>query len=300
MNSLKLLSCIVLATLLGPASKAIESEPALSAASVGNSFIILQWNLIDNGSTEVFYLGSDGTFKRLSYGVIDGQGLPPTYEPSQTGTYTYAPTSGNQDEATLTIITPAGNNPIVLEFTGDTSGYLSTPGFGGYPLPGESGFSFLLATPNTFLTNVSNRVTLRPADTAVTGFVIEGTESRLVLIRTVGPTLSQFGVKPVSANPTFGLFSGTGTDLIAPGQDWGSVTGYDAQAMAWIFGIAGAFPLQSGSNDVVYFGLLNPGTYTVQSSDATTPTTGASALTEVYILPYSGPPQGTVNSPFPL
>jgi hypothetical protein len=286
MQTLKILSCITLAILAAPASRAqgpapgLGSAPALPPASIGDSFVSLHWNFLDNGSAELFYLGSDGTCEQLSDAVTDGLGLPPTYEPSQTGTYTYIPTAGNPDQAILTITTAAGDSQFILEFTGDSYGF--------FLAPGVSGFSFLLAAQNAFLTNVSNRVTLRPSDTAITGFVIEGTGSRLVLIRTVGPTLAQFGVKPISANPALGLYSGTGTDLIASGQDWGSVTGYDAQAMGWIFGIAGAFPLLSGSNDVAYFGILNPGIYTVQSSDATTPTTGASALTEVYILPYSG------------
>jgi hypothetical protein len=288
MKTLKILSCIGLAILAAPASKALGSAPALPPASVGNSFVSLNWYFMGNGSSELLYLGSDGTCKQLSDGINDGAGLAPKYQPSQAGTFTYVPTAGNPDEATLTITTAAGSTAYILEFTGDTSGFLSAPGLGSFPIIGSSGFSFLLATPNTFLTNVSNRVTLRPTDTAVTGFVIEGTASRLVLIRTVGPTLAQFGVSPVSANPMLNLLSGTGTDLIASGQHWGSVTAYDAQAMGWIFGIAGAFPLLSGSNDVVYFGMLSPGIYTAQSSDSTTPASGASALTEVYVLPYSG------------
>ena len=287
-----ILSCMALAILAAPASRAQGSAPALPPASIGNSFFILNWDFLGNGSNQLFYLGSDGTCIQLSDAVLNGAGLPPKYQPSQTGTYTYIPTPGNPSEATLTVTMVGGGDTFILEFTGASTGFFSAPG--------ANGFSFLLATPNTFLTNVSNRVTLRPTDIAVTGFVIEGTASRIVLIRTVGPTLAEFGVKPVSANPALGLFSGTGTDMIASGQDWGSVTGYDAQAMDRIFGIAGAFPLLSGSNDVVYFGLLGPGIYTVQSSDATTPATGASALTEVYILPYSGLSQGVALPPFPL
>jgi hypothetical protein len=284
----KILSCTALAILAAPASGALGSAPALPPASVGNSFVSLYSEYHGLGASQLLYLGSDGTCKQLSLGYLEGEGLAPVYQPSQTGTYTYVPTAGTPYEATLNINTAAGSTAYVLEFTGDNSGFLSAPGLGGFPVIGSSSFSFLPATPNTFLTNVSNRVTLRPADTAVTGFVIQGTASRLVLIRTVGPTLAQFGVSPVSANPAMNLYSGTGTDLIASGQHWGSVTGYDAQSMGWIFGIAGAFPLESGSDDVAYFAVLKPGIYTVQSSDATTTSSGASALTEVYILPYSG------------
>jgi hypothetical protein len=280
MRMLRLLSFIAFPILAAPAWGSFGAAPALPPESIGNSFLSMNWSFLGNGGVELIYLGNDGSYEELSNGIYDGSGLPPKYQPSQTGSYTYVPSGGDPDAATLTLTAASGSTEFILEFTGDTFGFPSSPGVGS--------FSFLLVTPNTFLTNVSNRVTLRPSDTAVTGFVIEGTESRLVLIRAVGPGLAQFGVKAVSANPALGLYSAAGTDLIASGQDWGSVTGYDARAMAWVFGIAGAFPLLSGSNDNAYFGILKPGAYTVQTSDPSTPATGASALTEVYILPYSG------------
>ena len=52
--------------------------------------------------------------------------------------------------------------------------------------------------------------------------------------------------------------------------------------------MVGAFPLVSGSNDVAFFGVMSPGVYTAQASDSKVTAAGGSALTEVYILPYSG------------
>jgi hypothetical protein len=147
-------------------------------------------------------------------------------------------------------------------------------------------FSILQPADNSFLTNLSNRVTLRPADTAITGFVIGGTESRYVLVRAIGPGLAQFGVGPVSARPSLSIFAGASPE--ASGQPWGAFSGYDSQAMGWIFQLAGAFPLQAGSNDAVFFGLLGPGAYTAQVQDSTSGAAGAAALVEVYILPFSG------------
>jgi hypothetical protein len=218
------------------------------------------------------------------------------------GTYTYALTPGSPYEATLTLNVPS-LTPVIdqlLEFQSDTSG-------GGITF----GFSLFLSTPNTFLTNVSNRVTLRAGDISMTGFVIEGNSPRLVLIRAVGPSLANFGVSPVSNNPKFELFSSSGAPLAA-GQNWSLVTyssiepnpppgpngalptvfyfsptQFDAQAMNWIFSIAGAFPLNANSSDQVFFGELPPGAYTVQVSDPTVGSNGGTALVEVYILPYS-------------
>jgi len=128
-------------------------------------------------------------------------------------------------------------------------------------------------------------VILRTSDVAVTGFVIEGTGSRFVLIRAVGPGLTQFAVSPISKNPSMTIYSSSSAPV--SGQPWGSVSGYDAQAIQWISNIAGAFPLPAASNDQVYFALLAPGSYTVQATDSTVGASGGNALVEVYILPYS-------------
>jgi len=107
-----------------------------------------------------------------------------------------------------------------------------------------------------------------------------------VLVRAIGPGLAQFGVGPVSARPSLSIFAGASPE--ASGQPWGAFSGYDSQAMGWIFQLAGAFPLQAGSNDAVFFGLLGPGAYTAQVQDSTSGAAGAAALVEVYILPFSG------------
>jgi hypothetical protein len=260
---------------LGVVSEVLASPPV----QVGNSFFFKSTAASDGIRQEyVYYLAKDGTCEQLQFmNESEAEGMVPIYAPSHSGTYTYVQTPGNPLEATLSINGAGINNVFFLEFEGDTWGY---------SLLGP--FSLFLASPNTSLTNVSNRVTLRPTDAAITGFVIEGSAPRLVLIRTVGPTLTQFGVSPVCGNPKLNLFSGSEAGQIASGQPWGSVTGYDAQAMSWIFAIAGAFQLKAGSTDVVYFGILAPGIYTAQAIDATTGDLGASALTEVYILPYSG------------
>jgi hypothetical protein len=250
---------------------------AEAPTDVGDSFISLGQAYHGMGSNRVFYLGKDGSCKLLSQQNLNGPGAAPSFQPSGATTYTYVRTPGNPNEATLTF--GFGGNAI-LEFTDSTSGY--------QPFGTEAFFYFLLPSQNTFLTNVSNRVTLHPSEPGITGFVVGGDSDRLVLIRTVGPSLAQFGVSPVSPNPKLNIFSGVGTDQIGSGRPWGSLPNYDAQAMGWIFEIAGAFGLQTGSADVVSFGVLSPGTYTAQASDASAGASGGSALTEVYILPYSG------------
>jgi hypothetical protein len=269
-------------TLLAGAGAAYSH--AAAPARVGDMFLVASEQFRGMGTTDLIYFATDGSFQLLSEALYDGPGSTPKYQPSQGGTYTYAVTPGNPNEATLTL---SAGVSYTLEFETALSGALLF-GTGG-------GFTFYQAQPNSFLANVSNRVVLRPTDTAVTGFVIQGGDSRLVLVRTVGPTLSQFGVTPVCPNPGLGLFSGVGSDKIAMGEVWGSATKFDATAFSWIFGKAGAFQLKPGSTDVVYFGLLSPGTYTAQAFDATVGAAGGSALVEVYILPYSSTPGATTT-----
>jgi hypothetical protein len=270
---------------LGYASLAVVR--AAPPTQVGNTFFSTAFQTDPGYVTderqfeELYYLGADGSCMRL-YSRDEALGFV-SYGPTLSGTYSYVPAAGNPGEAVLTVSFP--DAPFVdqfsLEFSGDTQGSVT-----GISSIATESFSILQPAGNSFLTNLSNRVVLRPADTAITGFVIGGTASRYVLVRAVGPGLAQFGVGPVSARPALSIFAGP--TPTASGQPWGAVPGYDAQAMAWIFQLVGAFPLQAGSNDAVFFGLLGPGAYTAQVKDPTSGAAGATALVEVYILPYSG------------
>jgi hypothetical protein len=51
------------------------------------------------------------------------------------------------------------------------------------------------------------------------GFIVQGTETKRVIIRAIGPELSQYGVPNPLANPTLELHDGPGT-LIASNDNW--------------------------------------------------------------------------------
>ena len=51
------------------------------------------------------------------------------------------------------------------------------------------------------------------------GFIIEGTQRKTVIIRALGPELTQFGVPNVLINPTLELHDGTGA-LLASNDNW--------------------------------------------------------------------------------
>jgi hypothetical protein len=294
MNTLKFLAVVLFALVVAPLVR------AAAPASLGDMFLSFTYQAEGFAGTGLFYFGSDGSCRKFSLSTLNqaAEATVPAYDPSASGTYTVIPSNDDPNRVDLAVTMP-GPGVITgyyfsLEFTGATTGtvdYSAQDQFGALYVS-FGGFTFLAHSQNNFLVNVSNRVTLRPGDTAIAGFVIQGSGSRLVLVRTVGPSLAEFGVSPVSMNPQLQVFQGTGTSKIGAGATLAygpsSLGGFDAQAIGWIFSMAGAFPFVAGSNDVAYFSVLSPGVYTAQATDATVASGGGSALTEVYILPYSG------------
>ncbi len=98
----------------------------------------------------------------------------------------------------------------------------------------------------------------------IAGFVVNGTASRRVLIRGVGPTLSSLGVPGVLADPQLTLVDQSTGATIRTNNDW--ATGEDAAVIAAASVAAGAFPLANGSRDAAMILMLPPGPYTVQLS----------------------------------
>ncbi len=116
-------------------------------------------------------------------------------------------------------------------------------------------------------------------DILIAGFAIAGTESKRVLIRAVGPTLSTLGVTGTLADPRLELLrqgAPAATATVATNDNW------DA-ALAPTFSSVGAFALTPGSRDAALVVTLAPGSYTALVSGVGN-TTGI-ALVEVYELP---------------
>jgi hypothetical protein len=106
----------------------------------------------------------------------------------------------------------------------------------------------------------------------------------VVLIRAVGPTLAQFSVAGVLAQPVLTLFNSAGTQ-IATNTGWG--TNSNAAQISAAFASTGAFVLPSGSADSALLLSLPPGAYTAQVSGLNN-TTG-NALIEAYQVPTPTP-----------
>ncbi len=88
----------------------------------------------------------------------------------------------------------------------------------------------------------------------IAGFVVSGTAQKRMLIRAVGPGLTQFGVTGTLTNPRLRVFSGD--RLIAENEDWVDEAGLRAATSA-----VGGFSLPPGSRDSALLVTLAPGPY---------------------------------------
>lgn len=151
----------------------------------------------------------------------------------------------------------------------------------------------LLAAPSLFaaqyndrLANLSTRAQVGSgSNVAVVGFVIGPGSSKNVLIRAVGPTLSQLSVPGVISDPQIDVFDSGGHRILG-NDNWGSAIAPAGAATSTIFNSVGAFTLPTGSRDAALVATLAPGLYTAQVSGV-----GAAsgiALVEVYDLTGSG------------
>jgi outer membrane protein assembly factor BamB len=102
------------------------------------------------------------------------------------------------------------------------------------------------------------------ANTLIVGFSIVGGGTRSLLVRGVGPTLANFGVSGVIANPRIAAYSGS--TVLASNDDWSTAS--NASAISSTATAMGAFPLPSNSLDAAMLNGFSAGGYTVQVSGA--------------------------------
>ena len=129
--------------------------------------------------------------------------------------------------------------------------------------------------PAANITNISGRAfVLAGQDVAIAGFIVSGTDPKTVVVRGLGPTLTQFGVTAALADPFLTLFDGAGK-VLWTNDNWRDKQQADIQAT----GLAPPNDLESA-----ILITLPPGNYTALLSNKTIfgllpPRTG---LVEVY------------------
>jgi len=93
----------------------------------------------------------------------------------------------------------------------------------------------LVSGTQPHLSNLSTRAFVQAGDNLmIGGLIVQGTEPKSIILRAIGPELSQYGVPNAMANPTLELHNGSGA-LIASNDDWqhtivgGIITGDQVQ-----------------------------------------------------------------------
>jgi glucose/arabinose dehydrogenase len=104
------------------------------------------------------------------------------------------------------------SNPVDLQVGPDGALYYLAHGF-----PGQV---FRVSATHGLLGNISTRLHVGTGENVlIAGFIIGGTGSKQLVLRALGPTLTQFGVSGVLQNPTLGLYNSTG-GVIAFNDNW--------------------------------------------------------------------------------
>lgn len=249
--------------------------------SIGNSFSTLtspMLGIIPRQSHHMYWFRVDGTFQEIVSRHSNGSEV--TYAPVESGTYSYAVSSQNPNMAVLTI----GDRVYDLEFSTRYSASDIPPAVNGSVAYLSAGvFDFFPAAPQSGATSVSNRSWVNAERTAITGFAVEGTLNRWVLVRAAGPGLSRFGIQEVVSRPELKLFHPDGTASLH--ESWSAIPNL-VTGLQTVFGISGAFPFETGSHDCAALVLLEPGSYTMHCGGAEG---DAEILLEAYILDFAGP-----------
>jgi hypothetical protein len=118
----------------------------------------------------------------------------------------YAPADGR--ESAIMAELPAGNYTAIVRGVDNMTGVALVEA---YDLSPET---------NSILGNISTRAFVQTGDNVmIGGFIVQGTAAKRVIVRAIGPSLTQYGVPDVLANPTLELHDDTGA-LIASNDNW--------------------------------------------------------------------------------
>jgi hypothetical protein len=134
-------------------------------------------------------------------------------------------------------------------------------------------------TPPSQMTSLSLRGAVgQNSGTLISGFIINSTVPKTVMIRGVGPTLGMFGVPDPVAQANISVYDVNGNVVAA---DDGYLNGPNASTVVATAASVGAFPL-TDPGDSALLATLAPGAYTVMVAASGNNPTSGSALLEVY------------------
>jgi hypothetical protein len=180
----------------------------------------------------------------------------------------HAPTAAS--ESAIIADLPPGNYTAIVRGVSNTTGVALVEV---YDLsPGTS----------SNLANISTRSFVQTGENVmIGGFIVQGGGPKRVIIRGIGPELTQYGIANPLANPTLELHDGTGS-LIATNDDWQTTRLGGIIGSSQVSDIQNSGHAPTAASESAIIADLPPGNYTAIVS-GTGNTTGV-ALVEVYDL----------------
>lgn len=226
--------------------------PALTQFGVAGALANPQLAIFDSASTQLYSNSGWGGTSALTQAF------------AQVGAFAFQPTSA--DSALLESL-PVGS------YTAQLAGVGGTTGVGLIEV-----YDADTGAPLDRLINLSARGAVGTgANILIAGFVVSGSAPETVLLRGIGPSLSQFGVGGVLATTQLTLYSGN--NVVAANSGWGG----DPVVFA-VSNEVHAFQLSSTTSaDSALVYTLPPGAYTVQLSGVSGAT--GVGLIEIYEAP---------------
>lgn len=176
-------------------------------------------------------------------------------------------------------------NELVLRGVGatDTGQYLATVTMIDGEVVLSSRVLHVSAFPRQRLLNLSTRASVPFAgSTVIAGFVVDAgpgdsSSSKLLLIRAVGPSLEDYGVRGTLADPALHLFRGDGSEILV------GESARDPDRIAEAARRTGAAPLRAGAADQALLISLRGGVYTAHLGSTASHT--GEVLFEIYEVP---------------
>jgi hypothetical protein len=132
------------------------------------------------------------------------------------------------------------------------------------------------------LANISTRAFVQTGENVmIGGFIVQGTGTKRVIIRAIGPELTQYGIPDVLANPSLELHNGSGA-LIASNDNWQTTIIGGIITSSQVTDIQNSGHAPTAASESAIIADLQPGNYTAIVRGVSN-TTGV-ALVEVYDL----------------
>jgi hypothetical protein len=266
------------------------------------------------GITQLRADGSCGIVMASTGSLLNAESVGALFimTPAGDGTWTYQKT-GAANGRLVIVDGNRATDALDLAFTSPTAGALiiaanfvlpsgAIPGLRGAVIGGNFTLTDGPSSDSALVSNFSMRGRVEPGRPLIAGFVVPGTVvlgtfpvNHDVLIRVVGPSLTQFGLSGTWADPDFSLYRGQSPLSGAHYRDWsGPVPSIQVpgnfistliatDGFKKIFNYAGAFPLLDGSKDAAQVANLSLGAYTIVCT-AAAGDPGGDVIIEVYLL----------------